>query len=118
MYGAWLHVTTGLTQHAGLAEDVLDHRLNSRTVYLNPVMRFLYWNMNYHIEHHMFPMVPYHALPQLHEEMKHYCPPPYPSLFAAYREIIPALIRQMREPGWHIPRELPPGAPAFAAVSR
>jgi fatty acid desaturase len=118
MYGAWLHVTTGLTQHAGLAEDVLDHRLNSRTVYMNPVMRFLYWNMNYHIEHHMFPMVPYHALPQLHEEMKHYCPPPYLSLFAAYREIIPALIRQMREPGWHIPRELPPGAPAFAAGAR
>ena len=62
MYGAWLHVMTGLTQHAGLAEDVLDHRLNCRTVYMNPVLRFLYWNMNYHIEHHMFPMVPYHAL--------------------------------------------------------
>ena len=41
-----------------------------RTVYMNPVLRFLYWNMNYHIEHHMFPMVPYHALPKLHEEMK------------------------------------------------
>ena len=63
MYGAWLHVLTGLTQHAGLAEDVLDHRLNSRTVYMNPVFRFIYWNMNYHVEHHMFPMVPYHALP-------------------------------------------------------
>ena len=60
----------GLTQHAGLAEDVLDHRLNSRTVYMNPVFRFLYWNMNYHVEHHMFPMVPYHALPALHAEMK------------------------------------------------
>ena len=37
---------------------------------MNPVSRFLYWNMNYHVEHHMFPMVPYHALPQLHEEIK------------------------------------------------
>ncbi len=70
MYGAWVHVMTGITQHAGLAEDVLDHRLNSRTVYMNPVMRFIYWNMNYHIEHHMFPMVPYHALPALHEEVQ------------------------------------------------
>jgi fatty acid desaturase len=110
MYGAWLHVTTGLTQHAGLAEDVLDHRLNSRTVYMNPVMRFMYWNMNYHIEHHMFPMVPYHALPALHEDMKPYCPPAYASVLAAYREIIPALIRQMRDPTWHVVRELPPGA--------
>lgn len=109
MYGAWLHVITGLTQHAGLAEDVLDHRLNSRTVLMNPVLRFLYWNMNYHIEHHMFPMVPYHALPQLHEEMKPYCPPPSPSVFAAYREIIPAIFRQVKDPGYHIARELPAG---------
>ena len=60
----------GVTQHLGLAEDVLDHRLNSRTVYMNPIFRFLYWNMNYHVEHHMFPLIPYHALPKLHEEIK------------------------------------------------
>jgi fatty acid desaturase len=110
MYGAWLHIVTGLTQHAGLAEDVLDHRLNSRTVYMNPLMRFLYWNMNYHIEHHMFPMVPYHALPQLHEEIKAHCPAPYPSIASAYREIIPALLRQVREPGWCVERKLPDAA--------
>ena len=63
----------GLTQHAGLGENVLDHRLNTRTVYMNPVIRFLYWNMNYHVEHHMFPMVPYHRLAELHEEIKHDC---------------------------------------------
>ena len=34
LYGAWHHVMTGIMQHAGLAEDVLDHRLNSRTVYI------------------------------------------------------------------------------------
>ncbi len=117
MYGAWVHVITGITQHAGLAEDVLDHRLNSRTVYMNPVMRFIYWNMNYHIEHHMFPMVPYHALPALHEEVKAYCPPPYPGILAAYREIVPALLRQVREPGWCIERKLPEGvAPMTAAA--
>ena len=66
---------------------------------MNPVFRFLYWNMNYHVEHHMFPMVPYHALPKLHEAMKADCPPPYPSCWAAYREIIPALLRQLQRPG-------------------
>ena len=50
LYGAWHHVLTGLTQHAGLAEDTLDHRLNSRTVYMNPISRFVYWNMNYHLD--------------------------------------------------------------------
>ena len=113
MYGSWLQVVFGLTQHAGLAEDVLDHRLNSRTVYINPVFRFLYWNMNYHIEHHMFPMVPYHRLPELHEIMKPDTPPPLPSLLAAYREIVPALLRQLREPHWHLPRTLPPTAKPY-----
>jgi fatty acid desaturase len=117
MYGAWVHVMTGLTQHAGLPEDVLDHRLNSRTVYMNPVLRFIYWNMNYHVEHHMFPMVPYHALPRLHEEIKRYCPPAYPGVIATYREIIPAIIRQVREPGWFIERPLPAGETPFRAAA-
>jgi fatty acid desaturase len=115
MYGAWVHVMTGITQHGGLAENVLDHRLNSRTVYMNPVLRFIYWNMNYHVEHHMFPMVPYHRLPELHEEMKPFCPPPAKSVFDAYREIIPAILRQAREPGWAIERKLPDGARPLAA---
>ena len=112
MYGAWVHVMTGLTQHTGLPENVLDHRLNCRTVYMNPLLRFIYWNMNYHVEHHMFPMVPYHRLPELHEEMKAYCPPAYPGVIAAYREIIPAILRQVREPGWSIQRPMPPEYPA------
>jgi fatty acid desaturase len=110
MYGAWLAHYFGMTQHAGLAENVLDHRLNARTVYMNPVFRFLYWNMNYHVEHHMFPMVPYHRLPDLHEIMKPDTPTPYPSTIAAYREILPALWRQRREPEWFVERKLPPTA--------
>ena len=96
----------GLTQHAGLAENVIDHRLNSRTVYMNPVFRFLYWNMNYHVEHHMFPMVPYHALPKLHAIMLPDTPKPYASTWEAYKEIIPALMRQRREPEWFVRRAI------------
>ena len=36
LFGGWLMPIYGLTQHAGLAENVLDHRLNCRTVYMNP----------------------------------------------------------------------------------
>jgi fatty acid desaturase len=108
IYGGWLYNFFGLTQHAGLPENTRDHRLNSRTVLMNPVYRFLYWNMNYHVEHHMFPMVPYHALPQLHAEIGHDLPPPYPSTWAAYREVLPALITQWRDPTFHVRRPLPP----------
>ncbi|MCA0422614.1 MAG: fatty acid desaturase family protein [Proteobacteria bacterium] len=107
MYGAWLARLFDLTQHAGLAEDVLDHRLNSRTLMMNPLFRFVYWNMNYHIEHHMFPMVPYHALPRLHALMKHDTPAPYPGLWAAYREIIPAILKQVKDPNYCVERSLP-----------
>ena len=37
IYGVWLMPIYGYTQHAGLAENVLDHRLNCRTVYMNPI---------------------------------------------------------------------------------
>jgi fatty acid desaturase len=114
-YGTWLHLVLALTQHAGLAEDVLDHRLNSRTVYMNPVLRFLYWNMNYHIEHHIFPMVPYHALPALHRELKADMPPAYNGLLETYREIAPALLRQAKDPEYHVQRPLPPFARPSAA---
>jgi Na+-transporting NADH:ubiquinone oxidoreductase subunit F len=107
LFGTWLLVTYGYTQHAGLAENVLDHRLNCRTVYMCWIHRYLYWNMNYHVEHHMFPLVPYHALPKLHVAVKEDCAVPYPSLFSAWREIVPTIFRQVRDPGYHVKRQLP-----------
>jgi Na+-transporting NADH:ubiquinone oxidoreductase subunit F len=107
LFGTWLMVIYGLTQHAGLAENVLDHRLNCRTVYMDPINRYLYWNMNYHVDHHMFPLVPYHALPRLHAVVKDDCPEPYPGLISAWREIVPTIIRQTRDPAHHVKRRLP-----------
>ena len=106
-YGAWLMVIYGYSQHAGLAENVLDHRLNTRTIYMNPINRYLYWNMGYHLEHHMFPLVPYHALSKLHEIIKADTPEPYNGLVDAYREIIPTLVRQTKDPDYFIQRRLP-----------
>lgn len=110
LYGTWHMVTTGLLQHIGLADNVVDHRLNTRTVYMNPISRFIYWNMNYHVEHHMFPMVPYHALPRLHELIKHDLPQPNPSMWHAYREVWPVLLRQLKYEDYYLKRELPPTA--------
>jgi Na+-transporting NADH:ubiquinone oxidoreductase subunit F len=106
-YGIWLLWFFAITQHAGLREDVLDHRLNTRTVYMNPVFRFLYLNMNYHVEHHMFPTVPYHALPRLHAAVKDQLPLPARSTFAAYREIATALFHQRKDPLWELDRVMP-----------
>ena len=115
LYGAWHMVLCGLLQHGGLADNVLDHRLNSRTVYMNPVSRFIYLNMNYHIEHHMFPMVPYHALPRLHELIKDDLPLPNSGFIDGYREMIPAFLRQLRYEDYFLKRELPPTAKPYRA---
>ena len=103
-YGVWLAVFFGITQHAGMRENVLDHRLNTRTVMMNPVFRFLYLNMNYHVEHHMFPTVPYRNLPALHAEIKDHLAPASPSTWAAYREIFTALSEQRRDGDWELLR--------------
>jgi fatty acid desaturase len=113
LYGAWHHVLTGVMQHAGLADNVTDHRLNSRTVYINPVSRFIYWNMNYHVEHHMFPMVPYHRLPDLHAAIKHDMPAANTSMWQAYREILPVLRRQLAYEDVFLKRDLPPTAKPY-----
>jgi fatty acid desaturase len=106
--GAWLHTLILFTQHTGLPENVNDHRLNSRTIRTNPVLQFLYWNMNYHVEHHMFPLVPFYNLPALHRKLRSQMPPPYQGFTAAWAEILPALIRQRREPDYFARRGLHP----------
>jgi len=113
LYGAWHHVMTGLLQHLGLAENVTDHRLNTRTVLMNPLSRFIYLNMNYHLEHHMFTMVPYYHLPKLHELIRHDVPAPDPSIFAAFRRLVPVLVRQLKYADAVIVPELPEGATPY-----
>ena len=113
LYGAWHHVLTGLLQHLGLAENVTDHRLNTRTVLMNPISRFVYLNMNYHLEHHMFTMVPYYNLPALHELIKHDTPAPEPSILAAYRRLLPVLWRQLSYRDAVIVPKLPDGATPY-----
>ena len=39
---------------------------NSRTTFTNAAVRRLAWNMPYHAEHHAYPTVPFHKLPDLH----------------------------------------------------
>lgn len=103
-YGFYLLSFLVATQHLGLYEDTLDHRLCTRTFYMNPVLQFLYTNMNYHMEHHMFPMVPYYNLPALHEEIKHDCPDASPSFLAAVTETMAALWRARKDPNHVVPR--------------
>lgn len=43
---------------------------NTRTVFTTALVRFLAWNMPYHVEHHVYPAVPFHQLGALHGVMR------------------------------------------------
>tara|TARA_B100000686_G_C16020059_1_gene585483 strand:- start:156 stop:437 length:282 start_codon:yes stop_codon:yes gene_type:complete len=90
----------------GLQENVKDHRKSTRSVRLNPIFSFIYWKMEYHVEHHMFPMVPSYNLPKLHEVIKKQLPKPQ-SLLEAYKEIIPAVIKKFKDPNYFISVKMP-----------
>lgn len=54
-----------LAEHGGLPR-VADRLLNTRTTTAGRLVSALFWNANYHAEHHLAPGVPFHALPALH----------------------------------------------------
>jgi fatty acid desaturase len=106
-YGGWLQYLCNNTQHSGLMDNVSDFRLCCRTITLNPIVRFLYWQMNYHTEHHMYAAVPCYNLGKLHQQIKSdlpYCPA---GLVAAWKQIIPILQRQRVDPVYQYVAELP-----------
>jgi len=74
--GTWLNKLLSLAQHMGMEQNVNDFRKNSRTVILNPMISFLYCQMNYHIEHHMYPGIPFFNLQKLHNLIKYDLPEP------------------------------------------
>lgn len=57
-----------MAEHTGMEEGA-DPLTNTRTTLTNPLVRFLYWNMPYHAEHHMAPSVPFHNLAELHHAL-------------------------------------------------
>ena len=103
----WLAILCALPQHLGLKGDVPDWRICARTVRMNPVVRFFYWNMNYHVEHHMFASVPFYNLPKLSAALATDLPRPTASLRIAWKELVPIIRRQRMEPQYCVVPELP-----------
>jgi fatty acid desaturase len=97
-FGSGLQFLCNATQHIGLTDEVEDFRLCCRTFYLNPLLRFLYWNMNYHTEHHMFAGVPCYNLQRLHEAIRAEMPVCTNGLIATWRQIDWILKKQVQDP--------------------
>ena len=106
-YGNTILMICGMTQHAGLADNIKDHRKSTRTVIMNPFFSFLYSNMEYHIEHHIFPKIPCHNLKKFHKIVKNQMPEPHNGIISAYRSIIPAIFKQSKDKNYFIDVKVP-----------
>ena len=114
----WLVMLCGMPQHIGLSPDVPDFRLCCRTYTCSWLPAFLYWNMQYHVEHHMFPSVPFYNLPRLRQAIAHDLPPAPHGLWATWKELLPIIKKQKENPSYVYVPPIPrvPAEPAAEPV--
>ena len=82
----WHHYFLNETQHTGLQSNIADFRKCTRSIRINPISEFLYWHMNWHIEHHMYTSVPCYNLEKLYHSISHNLPEPR-TVLEAWREM-------------------------------
>ncbi len=74
--GAPIMLLFTLMQHVELKENAPSILESTRSFRTNWIGRLLYMNMNNHVEHHLYPQVPFHGLPKLAEALKEQVPEP------------------------------------------
>ena len=102
LLGGWIINLYINTQHMCMAEDRHDHRKTTRSIRCSAIERLLYWNMNYHIEHHLYPTVPFHALPALSRRIGPQLPSAAGNVIQSNRQIVRAIARQRSDPHFHL----------------
>ena len=102
----WLRYFVGVPMHCGLRGGVPDFRKSTRTITLDPLSEFLYWHMNWHLEHHMYAAVPCYNLKRLHQAVSHDMPVPR-TLVGAWREMRETWRRQQSDPGYAFDTPVP-----------
>lgn len=117
VHGNLLQSFCNNTQHIGLKDSVADFRLCCRTFTLNPFIQFLYWHMNYHIEHHMFAAVPCYRLGKLHRLIKHDLPHCPHGIVNTWTEIRAILKIQEKDPTYQHVQILPQALREEAVVA-
>ena len=96
----------GAPMHCGLRDNVPDFRKCVRSIRLDPLSTFVYWRMNWHMEHHMYAGVPCYNLRRLSRAIAADLPEPR-NLVGAWREMRATWKRQQVEPGYQYDTPVP-----------
>mgnify|MGYP003307697121 FL=1 len=103
----WLRYLVGLPMHCGLRSNVNDFRKCTRSITLDPLSEFLYWRMNWHLEHHMFAGDPCYNLKKLHKLVADDMPK-VRTLIGAWREMMEIARKQQVDPTFEFDTPVPP----------
>ena len=104
--GNWWRYFVGVPMHCGLRTNNADFRKCVRTIKLDPLSQFLYWHMNWHLEHHMFAAVPCYYLEKLHHAVADDMPEPR-TLVGAWKEMRETWKRQCIDPDYAFDTPVP-----------
>ena len=78
-----------LAEHTGCTND--DNPLtNTRTT--RTWFPFMAWNIPFHAEHHLYPSIPFHALPQAHQQLKKHFEVVENGYTKVHRDIVTSLL--------------------------
>ena len=94
LLGGPIMLMFNLVQHAEMQENSPSIIESTRTFRTNWVGRFLYLNMNHHVEHHLYPQVPFYSLPRLHEEVADQTPRPDPGFWRTNLDLLSVVARR------------------------
>jgi fatty acid desaturase len=83
----------GIAEHAGYQPNE-NQMLNARTV-INPIQTAIFapHGVNYHIEHHVYPSVPFYRLPEVHRLLEERNSLPSDNVYSGYGQVIADLVR-------------------------
>jgi fatty acid desaturase len=79
-----------IVEHTGCSLDS-NGLTNTRSTLATLPVRFLMWNMPFHAEHHLYPSIPFHRLPDAHRRLSGKIRHVSPSYPAANAEVVRTL---------------------------
>ena len=74
--GSPMEILWHATKHIGRPYNVNDHRLNTRSVRVSGFIKMIFWGLDDHVDHHLYPVVPSRNLPKLHRILEKDLPDP------------------------------------------
>jgi fatty acid desaturase len=95
--GSPMEILWHATKHIGRPYNVNDHRLNTRSVRVSGFIKLIFWGLDDHVDHHLYPIVPSRNLPKLHKLLERQLPKP-DNIFGCWAEMFEISKEKDRDP--------------------